>query len=491
MYIKETESEIRIADLFAALLKACKPVLCAALILALLGAVYGAYKVYDGAKHPEVTDKDIVKAETTLQKAQSKQADAEKALQDLSAKEIPDAETVVERAKLLLQRRQEYLDESLYYAMDPFHRGISRVTLYVDTDTPVNPNAPWMAVNPQSSIATAYTRIYPFDSEVMDNIQRIMGTDTETQYINELVSVSNISNQFVEIRVYFEDADVAKQVTDYLVETMQTRLAETVGDYSSNIVGYFVGYEVDWGMSDKHNTADDDFLSAQRALTEAEEALEKLKTQTREEREQAIEDARAAVEEAETNLQDLQKKMESTTAEPKNIVKKAVKYAAAGLVGGAFLGCVAVFFLSVLGGKVPDINSVVSRYAFPVIGVLPCRKKRWFTKIIRKLEGEPEADFEAAGQTMAQSLASIVGERKAALVSSEGNAVIDAILPFLNGRIPVCGDILRDADAVKAAAEYDGFVLVEERGKSRIDQVDSEVRRIESTGKTVEGIILL
>ena len=39
--------------------------------------------------------------------------------------------------------------------------------------------------------------------------------------------------------------------------------------------------------------------------------------------------------------------------------------------------------------------------------------------------------------------------------------------------------------------EYDGVVLVEQREKSRFDQVDSEVRRIESLGKTIEGIVLL
>ena len=491
MNIRGTETEICITDLLAAFLKACKPILCITLALALLGGLWGAYKAVDAAKHPEVTQEDIDKAEAALRDAEKKQTDAEKSLKKLSETEIPDAEKKVERARLLVQRRQEYLDKSLYYAMNPFHRGVSRVTLFVDTDTPVNPNAPWLSVNPQSSVVIAYTKIYPFDSEIMENIQRIMGVDAEPQYINELVSVSNISNQFVEIRVFFDDAEVAKQVTDYLLETLQTRLAETVGEYSSNIVGYFVGYEVDWGMSDSHNANDDNMLSAERALSDAEEALQTLKTQTKDDREQAVEDAKTAAEDAGKNLRDLQEQFDNTSADPKNVVKKAAKYAVIGLVTGVFLGCVLVFMLGVLGGKIQDINSVVFRYAFPVIGVLPDRKQRWFAKTIRKLEGEPEADFETAGRTMAESLSSVIGDRKVALVSSEGNDIIDAVLPFLNGRIPVCGDILRDANAVKAAMEYDGLVLVEKREKSRFDQVDNEVRRIESMGKKIEGIILL
>ena len=491
MNIRETETEICITDLISMMLKDFKMIICIALILALLGGLLGVYKAVDAAKHPEITQEDIDKAEAALKDAKKKQTDAEKALKKLPEVDIPDAEKKVERAKLLVQRRKEYLEKSIYYAMNPFHRGVSRVTLFIDTDTPVNPNAPWLSVNPQSSVVIAYTKIYPFDSEIMDNIQRIMGVDAEPQYINELVSVSNISNQFVEIRVYFDDADVAKQVTDYLLETMQKRLAETVGEYSSNIVGYFVGYEVDWGMSDSHNTNDDNMLSAERSLTNAEEALQTLLTQTKDDREQEVENAKTAVADAEKDLQKKKDQFANTEANPKNIVKKAVTYALIGLVAGIFLGCVLVFMLGVMGGKIQDINSVVSRYAFPLIGVLPDRKKRWFAKTIRRLEGEPEADFETAGKAMAQSLFSIVGDRKVALVSSEGNAIVDTILPFLGGNVPACGDILRDADAVKAAMDFDGLILVEERDKSRFDQVDNEVRRIESMGKKIEGIVLL
>ncbi len=484
-------NEISVADFLAFSLKACKSILCIALVFALLGGLFGVYRTIDKAKHPSVTREDVKKAETALRDAEKKQADAEKALKNLSETEIPDAEKKIERARLLVQRRQEYLDNSLYYAMNPFHRGVSRVTLYVDTDPSVNLDSPWLTVNPQASIVIAYTKIYPFDSEIIENIQRIMGVDAEPQYINELVSVSNISNQFVEIRVYYDDVDVAKQVTDYLLETLQARLAETVDEYSANVVGYFVGYEVDWAMSDSHNTNDDNMLSAERALTTAEENLETLKTDTKKDREQAVEDAKAAAEDAEKKLQDLREEFENTTADPKNVLKKAVKYAAFFLVAGVFLGCLGVFLLEILGGRIQNINSVVSRYAFPLIGVLPVRKKRWFDKSIRRLEGEPETDFDTAGKATAQSMFSIVGDRRTALVSSEGRSEIDIVLPFFDERIPVCGDILKDADAVKAAADYDSFVLVEERDKSRFDQVDNEVRRIESMGKKIEGIILL
>ena len=121
----------------------------------------------------------------------------------------------------------------------------------------------------------------------------------------------------------------------------------------------------------------------------------------------------------------------------------------------------------------------------------PKKKRRWFEKTIRRLEGEPDQDYETAGRAAAQSLLSVIGQRKAALVSSEGKDLIRDIVPFVGDKIPVCGDMLKDADAVKAAEQYEGFVLVEAKGQSRLDQIDAEVRRIQALGKEVEGIVLL
>ena len=484
------EVVIRIADLFAEILKACKPILCLMLVLALLGGLYGAYKVIDDAKHPSVTEKDIQDAEKTLASAEKKVLSTQKSLDRLFDIEIPDAEKKIVRAEELVRRRQEYIDNSLYYAIDPFHCGVSRVTLFVDTDPEINPATPWMTVNPQASIVLAYTRSYPFDSEIQERIRTIMGTDADLTYIDELVSVTNISNQFVEIRVCHSDAEVARRVTDYLVGALYTRVTESVGEFSANVVGRYVGYEIDWSMNDDHNSSDDALLNAERALVSAQESLQQLQEDTQASREQAVEDAKKARDDAKTALQKLMEKYANTTAAPKNVVKKAVVYCVVGAVLGFFLGGGIAVMKRLFGGKLQDIGSVSSRYAFPLIGVLPVEKKRWFDQSIRKLEGEPLTDFESAGKAAAQSLSSLVGDRKVAFVSSLGRGGIEPFLPFSGERVPVCGDVITDAEAVKAAEAYDSFVLVEKRGSSRIDMVDSEVRNIQAWGKKVEGIIL-
>ena len=64
-------------------------------------------------------------------------------------------------------------------------------------------------------------------------------------------------------------------------------------------------------------------------------------------------------------------------------------------------------------------------------------------------------------------------------------------LNVLNGKLTVCGDVLRDSAAVKTLADFDSVVLVEKRGTSRLDQIDGEVVQLQTLGKEILGIVLL
>ncbi len=486
---EQAEISIRFSDLCAAFLKKLKPIVVFVLIFSLLGALFGAFRTIRGGAN--VSEEALLEAETALVDAKNSVSEAEGALNKLLELDIPQAEAAVERAELLAQRRQDYLNNSLYYALDPFHLGVSRVTLYVETPSQVDPDAPWLGDEAQSSISNAFAKLYPLDSEVLENARKIMKTDAELPYISELVSITASDYKFVELCVYHEDPATAKAVTDYLLQALPERLNDTFDDFSVYVISQFSGYEISWKMNDRHIEAEDNFALAQTDLFTAEQTLQTLQENNRASAEQLIEDSRSAAEEAEAELLTLQERAASARPTTKNIVKKAVIFAFVFCVLGLFASCVLVFLDKLFSGKLQDINDVLTRCSFPLIGTLPAQKKRPFEKTIRRLEGEPDLDYEAAGKATAQSLFSVVGDRRVALVSSEGPETVQEFLPFTGERIPVCGDLLRDAEAVKAARDYDGFVLVEKRGKSRFDLVAAEVRRIRSLGKQVEGIILL
>lgn len=481
------ELEIRIADLFAMMLKKARLILCLLLICALLGCAYGVFSALKAV--PAVTEEDVKNAETAVKSAEQNVINAEKALIRRNEVEIPDAERKLERAELLVKRRQDYLEKSIYYAMNPFERGVSRLTFYVETDFTVDPNVVGLVEDPQASIVLAYTQIYPFDTEILDNVRKILKTDAEKQYIEELISVSSISDRFVKIQVINDDAQLAERVVNYLYQTMLNRLKGTVAEHSANVIGTFTGYEVDWDMNDSHTQNEDNLIAAERGVTSANESLQDLRDGVKD-KEQAIEDAKDALSKAQNELEDTRKKLDNSQVNVKNTIKKSAKYGLIGLVLGFVAGCGIALIDGLLGGRIQNQNEIINRYDFPLIGILPRTKKVWFDKTIRRLEGEPVSGFEATAQATMQSLLTRIGERSVCLVSSGNRAAADRLSEYTENKVKAVGSIINDAESVKELADYDGIVLVEERGLSRIDLVDAEVLRAKALNKDILGIIL-
>ena len=482
------EIELRLADVLAIVLKAVKPVICIALAAALLLGAFGAYRALNAEKNATVTQNDLDFAAEDVERAAAAVTKAQRDLTKRLNIEIPDAETKVKRAEQLVERRRSYIDNSLYYALDPFNYGVSRLTFYIETDENISGN-PWNPVSPQSSIATAYTNIYSVDNEILNNVREIMNTDADIRYIRELVSVSNVSDQFVQITVYHTDAQVAQNVVDYLYDSLMERLNGSVGNFSANIIGRFTGYEVDWTMNENHALSEDNLVSAERALSDAEDNVTALNDGVSD-LEKAIVDAETALSDAESALAKLQKKYDESKLNTANVLKRTLRYAVIGLVAGLIGGCLLAAAIGVFGRKLQNRSAVLSRYSFPIVGILPRPKKLLFGNLIRRLEGDPELSFEDAARATAQSLLGVSQGRRTCLVSTEGAAVIDELVPYIGKSVGVCGNILKDAEAVKALDDYDSVVLVERRGSSNLDAIENEVTRAKVLGKDILGCVL-
>lgn len=481
------EITMRFSDLLAMVLKAARTILCLALILALLGGSYGAYYMLKNA--PKVTEGDVRKAEEAVSAAEWDVISWERALVHRRDDDIPDAEKRLERAKLQVQRQQEYVDNSIYYSMNPFHRGICRLTFCVETNFTVNPEVAGLMEDPRVGIVQAYAQLYPFNSEILDQIRAIMKTDVGRSYIQELISIYTVSNRFVCIQVIHDDIEVAEQVVNYLYDTMVARLKGVVVDHSTNVIGVFSSYEVDWNMNDEHAASEDKLLEAKRAVTAAEESLADLKKGLSD-KEQAVEDAKTALAEAEEKLAATRDAFENAQITVKNVVKKAVKYGVAGLVAGLMLGCCIALARGLFSDKVENQTVIQNRYSFPLIGLLPRTKKVWFDRTIRRLEGEPVGNFEATAQATAQSVLSRIGEKAVCLVTTDCRDIAEKLAACTEDRVSVLGNIIDDAASVRELDRYDGIILVEQRGKSRLDLVDAEVLRAKALDKEILGIVL-
>lgn len=482
------ESELRVADLFAMLLKAAVPIVCTMLVLGLLCGAYGLYKAK--TRKPSVSKEDLAAAETAATTAKNDVRKAERARNKQVEVEIPDAERKVKNNEEQTQRRQMYLDNSLLQSLDAFHCGISRITFYIKTDFTVEPEVAGLVEDPRETVAMAYARGYLNDEALIEQLRKVMGTDAETQYVIEMAKVSNTSGRFVEIVAYHEDPQVAERMAKTIFETLNKRINDTVAPHEANIIQTFTGYEVNWDLYNQQIANEDKYILASRAQEEAKSNYLTL-VETVEEKEEAVEDATFAYEDAVENLNALKKQYENTVPSKRNMLKNTALFGVIGAAAGLVLACVLVWIVSLLNGKLHNQSEVKSRYAFPLIGVLPREKKLLFEKAVRKLEGEAAGSFEAKGQATAQSLAAQIGDKRVCLISTLGAEAANKLAAFTDGKTPVCGNILNDAEAVKALDAYQGAVLVERRGKSRIDLIDAEVLRAKALNKEIVGIVLL
>lgn len=476
------EIEIRIADLFAAVLKAAKPILCFALILALLGAGYGLRKANSYARTETGELEAVEKAQKLVETTELQLSLAERALERYNEVEYPNAEKKYEHAQMMVEQRQNYIDESIYQSLDPFNCGVSTLTFYIETEDiqiEADPNSPWLALDPRATIAMACTQVISQDDRILEKVQEIMGIHTEIRFVKELVSVSKVSDQFVEIRAYNQDANVAEKVVDYLYQTIIERLDGKVDPFTANVISRFTGYDVIWSMNDRQISNEDKLLSAERALTDAETRRQTLLDRSQE-KEEAVSEAKDALKAAQSDLRNIRFK----TQYP------ALIYALAFLALGLVIGCFAAAFFAIVSSRLQNQSVVLSRYSFPILGVLPHGKKRWFAAKIRALEGDPETGRESAACVAAQNVMDVASGKKACLISTLGSGAAEEFAPYLNGKLAVCGDILRDPAAVKALADYDSVVLVEERESSRIDQIDGEVQQLKTLGKEILGVVL-
>ncbi len=480
-------TEIRISDMLAMLLKAFKRILCLVLILVFLGAAYGAFSF--AKERPQVTQEDIEIAEQEVARSERALALAQNSLSFRKTVAIPGAQDKVERIERMILQLQDYTKSSIYYRMNPFHRGAARLRFAVEPNDTASTTTAGSLEDSRTGIVIAYTQMYPFDLETVEQVLSIMDIEASVQYINELISITSDENYHtVEVCVFYDDLHTAEQVVGYLYDTITVQAKETMPVHQVTILTTYTGYEADWSLNEKQVLCETSLADAEKALLEANESYDTLRKQKTEE--EAVTSAVNDLNAARKDLKNAKYSYSNNLPSLQNIARRAIRFGVIGGVVGLLLGSFFALAAGLFGGIIQNQNEVISRYSFPLIGILPRAKKVWFNRSIQKLEGEPIGDANEITQATVQSLLSRVGERSVCLISTSNSAAVRKLAAYTDDRVKVLDSITNSAEAVKEIAKYDGIVLVEERGKSRIDLVDVEVLRAQALNKEILGIVL-
>ena len=472
--MEKNELEIKVTDIIASFLKSIVLIVAiTAFFTALLGG-YGYYR----AKKATVNSAFQEDVDTAAEKVAAKEftiQNLEHKNETINEVNIPYYTRKIERDRALNEKRRAYLETSLYYSIDPFNCGTARITFAVDAPIPEGAAEEYAnyKANEQRRIVNDCAVMYPFSDEILENVKQILGTDADKRYIEELISVSNVEDQFVRLEVYYSDLSLAKKAADYLYSEIVKILRDLDPTYKVTIVNSFNGYEVNRDMYDSRTRYEDNILSSERSLTSDSDTLNNLNKN--------IEDNLTNLSIAKEELSDLKRDLES--AESKLSNANSSRSPKRSVLKFAIVGC-----------KIRSRNNLLSRFPYPLLGVAPATKRIFFDKTIKNLEGDPTYSNKAVvDATVANTLA--IAEK-----SGNGCCMIGTIDPSdpalsslkdaLKGKIEYVGNILTDANTVKSVEKFGSVVLVEKRGTSRADSISEEITKLKSLQKEIVGIIL-
>ncbi len=493
--MENNEIEVRISDIVASFLKS---IVTVAVITVVCGGLLGAYGYYK-AKHTTV---DTASIQTTIDTTQESIDAKNLSIRNLETKNqtlenisIPYYNRKIERDTTLLEKRRTYLDDSIYYTIDPFNCGTARITFAVETQIPeqaYEQYADYLS-NEQRLIANVCAALNPFSDTVLEKVRTILGEDVEPRFVEELISVTKIDNQLVRLDVYYQDPALAQEACDYLFSEIEKLLAEMSPAYKIKVVNTFNGFEVNWNMYNQRTSYEDSLLSTEKNLSSDSEALSNLNKN--------FEDNTNSINVTNEEISKLTEELERAKnnlahAQDVRSGKKAViKFGMIGLIIGFVLACGFVYVREILSGKIRNRFGVISRFPYPILGVVPSSKKYIFGKTIKKLEGDSlSADSEVIAATAASTLALVAAEGTDCCMIgtiAKDDPSLAALKDAMNGKVKFAGNILSDAKAVASLEKSQAIVLVEKRNESRVDSISEEITKINSLKKEILGIILL
>ena len=491
--MEKNELEIKVTDIVASFLKSIILIIAITVLFTALLGGYGYYR----AKNTKVSDSIQESVEAAAEKVAAKEMaidNLNKRNETINEVSIPYYTRKIERDRALNEKRRTYLDTSIYYTIDPFNCGTARITFAVDAPIPEGAAEEYAnyKANEQRRIVNACAVMYPFSDEILENVKKILGSDADKRYIEELIKVTNVEDQFVCLDVYYTDLDLAKKAADYLFSEIKKILYDLDPTYKVSVVNSFNGYEVNREMYDSRTRYEDSILSSERTLTTDTDALNNLN--------KSIEDNLTSLSEAKEELTLLKKDLESAENKLSNVQasrsskRSVIKFGVVGFVLGLFMSLAFVYVRDVCSVKIRSRNNLLSRFPYPLLGVAPSSKRLFFDKTIKNLEGDPTYDNKAVvDATVANTLAIAAksGDSCCMIGTIEpSDPALASLKDALKGKIEYVGNILSDAKTVKSVEKFGSVVLVEKRGTSRADSISEEITKLNSLQKEIVGIIL-
>ena len=381
--------------------------------------------------------------------------------------EVASFERNQEHYQMQLEQQQTYMDKSILMKIVPYNVPTASMDIFVKLDGTEWENLPSnTSMDPTDSLINAYTSNF---KSTIDWTQIEDLTAKETIYLKELFSVSvDYNGNTFTVSVRYTDGDTAQQILDIVAEQIMAKYQKMdtdVNKHTISIINRSLTYNIDNTLAD----------AQKRGLD-------------------AISDFEQAILECQTGQMELKK------PRPPHSIRK---FFILGLIAGGFLTMSFYAGSYIFGSRIHGEKELKNRYGYTLLGVLP-RKRGKNTRlslmdyILNRLDGtNKQLDREAAVPIISANIKNMAGENKELLmigtVDSRRQQELAKEISLQLGDyiLKAGGNMNRDTESLELLAECDAVVIVEERDKSLIADIQNEQEGIAALNKKVIGYVLL
>lgn len=384
-------------------------------------------------------------------------------------------EREIENLEKSIEDQEAYLANSVLLNISAYEKPEASANILIQMDESAWAGIPESAtIDPTDAVVNAYTASVwrGIDWKELEDEFGISQV-----YLKELVSVSSDYNSnAVYISACHEDEKQAEKMLDVLIDRMESKhseIAEVAGEHTFTVVNKTSGIVTDLGLADKQKQNSDRSTNYQKQLSEKEKALDELK-------------------EPEV----------PTALSKREIAKDGIKYAVIGGVLGAFALAFVYCVLYVMNPRLRSEEEMKRPFGCRVLGVFALPEKKGvlagIDRWLERLAGDAERpSAESVVARAAVNLKNYAGEARTILVTGtvaeeQLQRLSEQLSRQMSGiQLVVGADINRSTETLEKAAACDAVVLVEERWKSKNQDILQEKETLEALKKYVIGCIVL
>ncbi|WP_367566870.1 hypothetical protein [Lacrimispora sp.] len=453
------DQEIDLKDLIFAVFRKWRPIILAAIALAiLLGGVKCAKEIMKRGDEDYVLELE------------------EKYNSDLGEYEQAKSgyEWSIERLTASIDYQEKYRESSVLMKVDPYNEATAVADIFIQVPDPFQEKGLMVTtMDTADGIVKAYASGI-MRGEALKSVSRQMGIGVT--YLKELVNITtDYDSNMLNVSVTYTDENGAQKILDSLLDNIETLCFEIQTDleqHTISIMNQNVSTVVDQSLADVQDKKLKDLTITKKSLEETKKALEELKEPD-----------------------------QPTALSKRSVLKECVKYGIIGGVFGAFMVAFGVCIVFVMNGKLNADSDLKGRFRLKFLGGFTDKtEKRAFSGIddwIDRLEGKKDISDETMYDMLAINIRNLTDEETSVLFTGTvGDEALTNLAMKLQERLPnfqlkVAADMIRNTSTLQSVSEFDDIILVEMRKESRLRDIEKEVEIVSNMKKEFLGYIVL